>query len=117
MNSSPFWQDREQALELFRKCIISRIGSGSKVRIWRNNWITWEISLYHWLVRIDQELHLVNLQMKRDVKECDEGVVRRAFFIHDASELLKIHLSPRQEEGSLCASHHKRTTLFLVQSV
>ena len=37
----------------------------------------------------DQTLHWVNQQMKPDVKECDEGVVHRTFFMHDASEVLK----------------------------
>lgn len=38
-NASPTWRAIEHGLELLKKGLIWRIDSGSKVQIWRDNWI------------------------------------------------------------------------------
>jgi hypothetical protein len=38
-NVSPCWQGITHGLELLKKGIIWRIGTGTKIRIWRDNWL------------------------------------------------------------------------------
>ncbi|KAF8740822.1 hypothetical protein HU200_013702 [Digitaria exilis] len=102
-------------LELLKKGIIWRIGSGSQVRIWRDPWIPRGRSLRVTSRQGRCRLRWVSELLDIDGKDWDFDKLARLFNPADADAIAKIKLPARVSEDFL-AWHPEKTGLFSVSS-
>jgi hypothetical protein len=107
------WRAIEHGLDLLKKGIIWRMRSGSKIQIWRDPWIPRPPSPKLSLKRTRTWLRWVSQFMKVDRREWDEGLIRTCLYPHDAEEVLKIHLSNRNEDDFI-VWHYEKSGMFSV---
>jgi hypothetical protein len=114
-HQSQSWQGVVHGLELLKKGIIWRIGNGTKVRIFRDNWIP--------------RLHAMKVEGRRgtsrkrwvaelispEQRTWNEAAVRDCCHSRDADTILSIRLSPRVSEDFL-AWHGESNGVFSVRS-
>jgi hypothetical protein len=113
-NSSPGWQGICHGLELLKKGVIWRVQSGSKIRIWRDNWVprgnlkaSTKIGggRYRW---VSDLIDNSSMTWKEDL-------VRSMFPNYDAEEILRICL-PHSAEEDYIALHFEKSGNFSVRS-
>jgi hypothetical protein len=111
---SPCWQGITHGLELLKKGIIWRIGSGTKVKIWRDNWLP---RGNHKVIgkASKQRLRWVSDLINPATRSWDEAKVRSVLYPPDAEEALRITLSPSQNEDFI-AWAHESNGIFSVRS-
>nr|AAO34487.1 putative reverse transcriptase [Oryza sativa Japonica Group]ABF97663.1 retrotransposon protein, putative, LINE subclass [Oryza sativa Japonica Group] len=95
--------------------IIWRIGSESKIIIWRDNWIPREHNLKVLGKRSRARLKWVADLMLPNKQEWDERLIRQLFYPADADIILNIQLSHRMTEDFI-AWHYDRVGMFTVRS-
>jgi hypothetical protein len=100
---SPTWRAIEHGLALLKKGLIWRIGTGSKICIWRGNWIPRPPSLKVSLKKGRSRLKGMGWSGSSDVH-----------VPHDIEAVLKIRFPDRNEEDFL-AWHYERSGLFSVR--
>uniref|UniRef100_A0A453EAU8 Reverse transcriptase domain-containing protein n=1 Tax=Aegilops tauschii subsp. strangulata TaxID=200361 RepID=A0A453EAU8_AEGTS len=99
-NSSSSWQAISHGLDLLKKGLLWRVGNGTSIRIWRDNWIPRPFSYKpisaqrRCRIRYVADLLNENGSWKYDQ-------VSKYFAAANVSEILKIKASPRQEEDVL----------------
>nr|XP_051228987.1 uncharacterized protein LOC127346758 [Lolium perenne] len=111
---SPCWQGISYGLELLKKGIIWRIGDGTNIRIWRDNWIP---RGNHKVIgkASNQRLKWVSDLINQTTKTWDEPTIRSLFFPPDAEEILKINL-PSSNARDTIAWAHESNGIFTVRS-
>jgi len=93
------------------------VGNGTKINLWRDNWIPREnsqslkISGSVRLCRLRRVSHLIN----QDSNSWDETKLRRYFHIWDVDEILKIKI-PAGDTEDLIAWHYEKSGVFSVRS-
>ncbi|KAJ1262343.1 hypothetical protein BS78_09G099700, partial [Paspalum vaginatum] len=115
-NSSATWQAILHGLDLLKKGLIWRIGSGTQVRIWRDSWIPRGISLKVLSRRGRCRLHWVSELL--NTREDDWGrdkLVQYFFNQADREAILKIKLSAHRTEDFV-AWHGEKSGVFTVRS-
>jgi hypothetical protein len=95
---SPTWKTVEYGLDLVKKGIAWRIGSGTKVQIWRDPWINWEPTRKITMKKGCSRLQWVSQLMLHGRREWDEHLIRECLYNHDVMEVLQIRLSDRSQE-------------------
>jgi hypothetical protein len=78
-NPPPSWQGVMHGLELLKRGAIWRIGTGSQVRIWRDNWLQRSDSLKVSGKKKETRLRWVSELIKPDTRSWDEDTVRKFF--------------------------------------
>lgn len=95
--------------------IIWRIGDGTKVRIWRDKWIPRASSLMLMGRSGRCRLRWVSQRLKQGEKSWDVDLIKHVCHPLDVEEILKINLSPYQDEDFL-AWHYEKSGIFSVRS-
>nr|ABA98911.1 retrotransposon protein, putative, unclassified, expressed [Oryza sativa Japonica Group] len=107
VDSSPSWKGIEHGLHLLKKGLVWRIGDGSKVNIWRDQWIPKE-SAFKPMGRSRCRLRWVSQLMVPREKCWDEELIRHVCYPHDAEDILKIKIMQFPVED-FPAWHYERT--------
>jgi hypothetical protein len=114
-NTSPSWQGIMHGLDLLKRGAIWRIGDGTQVRIWRDNWIPRLGSLMVSRKRGNTRLRWVSDLIIPHSRNWDEQTIRRVFYPHDAEAILAIKLTPRTTDDFI-AWNAEENGLFTVRS-
>jgi hypothetical protein len=85
-------------LELLKRGAIWRIGDGSQVRIWRDNWLPRSDSLKVSGKKKETRMRWVSELISPNTRLWDENKIRTYFFPHDAEAILAIKLTQRSTE-------------------
>lgn len=108
--SSHTWQSILAGLECFKLGYIWRVGDGTQIRIWEDNWIqgSHNMKIQTWrgnnLVRtVDELINPIDVSW-------DDDLVRSIFGLVDANRVLKIHIISGTED--CVAWHFNRNGLF-----
>jgi hypothetical protein len=104
-NESPTWKAIVHGLDLVKKGVLWRIGSGEHVRIWRDPWIPHGFSLRPTGRRRCCRLKWVSQLIDQDRMAWKEEVVRDVFRPHDVDHILGIRL-PRAPTADFIAWHY-----------
>lgn len=112
--TSPSWQGIQHGLDLLKEGIIWRVGSGSKIQIWRDNWVP------RGNLKISAPVVWSRLRRVADLiipgtNLWNEPLIRSLFFPFDADEILKIRLPP-PKTNDFIAWHFEKTGSFSVRS-
>lgn len=86
--ASQTWRATEHGLELLRKGVVWRVGDGSSIRIWRDNWLPCPLGMKPIGSVRTCRLRRVNHLIDQNSRSWDEALVRRFFFPCDAAEIL-----------------------------
>jgi hypothetical protein len=113
-DASPVWRGIEHGLELLKQGIIWRIGNGTSVRIWRDNWLPRNIGLKFTSGRKSSRLIKVKSLIGPDQK-WNEDLVNKTFSPHDAEQILGIKL-PRKPCNDFAAWNYEKSGIFSVKS-
>jgi hypothetical protein len=113
-NTSPCWQGIIHGLELLKKGVIWRINDGTKVRIWRDNWLP-RGNLKVIGKASKSRIRWVSDLIDPATKKWKEDLVRNVFYKPDADHILQILLTNTTGEDVL-AWHYERNGIFLVRS-
>jgi hypothetical protein len=97
-NTSASWQGIMHGLELLKQGAIWRIGDGSQVKIWRDNWLPRQDTLKITGRRTRSRRKWVSELIDPITRSWNTTLVREIFFPHDAETVLKIKLPTRQTE-------------------
>jgi hypothetical protein len=101
-------------LDLLKKGIIWTIGSGTKVKIWRDNWLQREN--HKVIVKSSkQRINWVSDIINPANRSWDETKVRSLLYPSDAEEVSEIILSSNQNKDCI-AWTHERNDILLVRS-
>jgi len=111
--TSPTWQAIVHGLELLKQGIIWRVGDGSQIKIWRDPWIPWEISLKVSTRPGRCKLRWVSELLDSEGKDWDFDKLIHVFNPADVEELAKIKIPARRMEDFI-AWHWEKTGLFTV---
>jgi hypothetical protein len=110
-NASPCWQGITHGLELLKHGIIWRVHSGTKIRIWRDNWLP---RGNHKIVGKANKMRLrwVSDLIDEGSKTWKEDTVRSLFFLLDTEEVLQIPISSN-DGNDFIAWAHKKMAFFV----
>jgi hypothetical protein len=110
--SSFTWQSILAGLECFKKGCIWRVGDGSQIDIWKDNWIPSSHNLKimtprgtNFITRVLDLIDPVN-------DKWDEDLIQDIFWPIDAHRILQIPLTPDRED--FVAWHYSKVGLFSV---
>jgi hypothetical protein len=114
-DSSPSWKGVEFGLELLKKGLIWRVGSGNQIRIWRHYWIPRIPTMKVTGKKVNCRLRWVSQLMRPDDREWDEALIKRVLLDHDAEEILKIRI-PEIRVEDILTWHYEKSGIFTVRS-
>ena len=114
-NQSPTWRAIVHGLELLKKGIIWRIGSGDNIRLWRDPWIPRSWSRKPTGKRRPNRLKWVAQLIDKSRMEWRADKVYDLFHVHDAQLILNIRLPSRLGEDFL-AWFYEKSGVFTVRS-
>jgi hypothetical protein len=114
-DASQTWKLIVYGLELLKEGIIWRVGSGSKIQIWRDLWIDRGPSRRFTMKRTRTRLRWVSQLMIPERHEWDEQLLRIILYPHDVHVVLKVRLSERVMEDFV-AWYYEKSGIFLVRS-
>jgi hypothetical protein len=103
-NQSQTWKGIVHGLELLKKGIVWRIGDGSKVKIFRDNWLPRPGSLKVDGKRGSLRRKWVSELINPITRSWDKEAVRECCWPHDANTILNIKLPARATEDFLAWS-------------
>lgn len=106
--SSFTWQSVLAGLDCFKKGFIWRVGDGTQINIWDDNWIPSSPNMKVLTPR--GNILVINPVDGR----WDEALIRSLFWSVDANRILQIPIAPQRED--LIAWHLNRNGLFSVKS-
>jgi hypothetical protein len=112
---SASWQGVIHGLELLKKGAIWRIGSGSVVKIWRDNWVPCADSLKVSGMKERCRLKWVSQLIDPATRSWDEAIIRKYFYHHDAEAILQIKI-PARPADDFVAWHFESNGVFTVKS-
>lgn len=114
-NASQTWRAIEHGLELLKKGIIWRVGDGSPLRIWRDNWIPRTIGMRPIGSTRICRLRRVEQLIDQEARSWDETALRRYFYPCDVVEILKIKL-PMKRCAAFVAWNFEKSGMFTVRT-
>jgi hypothetical protein len=113
--ASETWRAILYGREVLLKGAIKRVGPGTTVNIWKDNWLPGGVDLKP-LVRLDRvDLEQVSELFIPGTRSWNEDLIRASFVSCDADELLKLRPGFRMEED-LIAWNSERNGLYTVTS-
>jgi hypothetical protein len=113
-NVSPCWQGISHGLDLLKKGLIWRINNGTKVQIWRDNWIP-RGNLKVIGKANHRRSRWVSDLIDQVTKTWKEEEVKSLFYPPDAEAVLQIKI-PSFEGEDFIAWHHEKNGKFSVKS-
>ena len=113
-NQSQTWKAIVHGLELLKRGVLWRIGSGERVRIWRDSWIPRSWSLKPIGKKSSCRLKWVCQLIDPTSMEWKVELIKHVFWEHDAEQILGVKLPSKPREDVL-AWHHDRKGLFSVK--
>jgi hypothetical protein len=114
-NSSPTWRSIEHGLELLKQSIVWRVGSGSKIKIWRDPWLPWAPFRKILMKRGRAHIRWVSQLMVPCHREWGVPILRSVLFPHEVQEVLKVRLSYRAPDDHV-AWFYEKSGVFSVKS-
>jgi hypothetical protein len=114
-DASQTWRAIEYGLDLLKKGVVWRVGDGSSIHIWRDNWIPRPYGMKPIGCLRSCRLRRVSQLIDRASNSWDEAQVRRFFHPCDVDEILKIKLSSRVP-ADWVAWNFEKSGLFTVRS-
>jgi hypothetical protein len=115
VNQSITWKAIVHGLELLKKGVCWRVGSGNLIRIWRDPWIPRGWSRRPTGKRRPNRLKWVSQLINSDTMSWKEEVVRDLFRAHDVEQILSIKLPSKLSEDFVSWFYEKRG-VFSVRS-
>ena len=112
--SSFTWQSVLAGLECFKKGYIWRVGDGSQINIWSNNWVPGSQDLRIQTPRGRCLATTVDELINPIDGNWDIDLLRSIFCPADVQNILQIPLSPGRED--VVAWHYNRSGMFSVRS-
>jgi hypothetical protein len=112
---SASWQGVIHGLELLKKGSIWRIGSGSMVKIWRDNWVPRADSLKVSGMKERCRLKWVSQLIDPVTRSWDKAIIRKYLYHHDAEAVLQIKILARPADDFV-AWHFESNGVFTVKS-
>jgi hypothetical protein len=112
---SASWQGVIHGLELLKKGAIWRIGSGSMVKIWRDNWVPRADSLKVSGMKERCRLKWVSQLIDPATRSWDEAIIHKYFYHHGAEAILPIKI-PAKPTNDFVAWHFESNGVFTVKS-
>lgn len=113
--ASETWRVVLYGREVLLKGTIKRVGPGSTINIWNDNWLPGGVSLKP-LVRLDEALfESVDELFIPGTRSWREDLIRASFVPCDAEEILKIRPNFRVQED-IIAWNYERNGLYSVRS-
>jgi hypothetical protein len=100
-NASASWKGVEHGLELLKKGTIWRVGNGSKIRIWRDNWISRDGLLKVTGKKKNSRLKRVRSLFGDGINGWNNQLVNDIFLPHDAEQTLKIKVPNHDMEDTI----------------
>jgi hypothetical protein len=113
-NVSPCWQGITYGLELLKHGMIWRVNSGSKIRVWRDNWLP-RGNLKPIGNASKIRIKWVSDLIEPSTKTWKEDMVRKIFYPPDAETVLQISI-PAFEGDDRLAWSYDQTGIFSVKS-
>jgi hypothetical protein len=117
-NASPCWQGICHGLDLLKHGMIWRVNSGSKIRIWRDNWLP-RGNLKVMGNASGSRIRWVSELIDPSTKTWKEDVVRTVLYPPDAETVLQIKIQikiPSFDGDDYVAWHHEKSGMFSVRS-
>ncbi|GJN25118.1 hypothetical protein PR202_gb12906 [Eleusine coracana subsp. coracana] len=114
-NSSDTWKAMVYGREVLRKGVIKRVGPGTSIDGWEDNWIQGIPGLKPRVLLDDVQLGRVNELFIPDTRVWDDVLVRNSFISMDAEAILKIKPG-RLSDEDLLAWAFERHGNYLVRS-
>lgn len=113
--SSETWRAILHGREALKKGLINRIGPGSSVNVWQDNWIP-GIQNFKPRVRLPEAMvHTVDDLFVGGARRWNEELIRQSFIGIDAEEILKIQLNQTMDDD-VVAWAHERNGVYSVRS-
>jgi ribonuclease HI len=112
---SSAWKGVMHGLELLKQGAIWRIGSGSMVKIWRDNWLPRADNLKLSGMKERCRLKWVSQLIDPVTRTWNEAIIKQYCYHHDAEAILQIKLPQRVSEDFV-AWHFETTGVFTVRS-
>lgn len=112
--SSYTWQSVLAGLDCFKRGYIWRVGDGSQINIWNDNWIPSSHNMKILTPRGNILVSTVNELISPIDGRWDEQLIRSLFWPVDAHRILQIPIFNGRED--VVAWHHNRNGLFSVRS-
>jgi hypothetical protein len=112
--SSFTWQSILAWLDCFKKGCIWRVGDGSKIDIWKDNWIPSSHNLKIMTPRGTNIITRVSDLINPANDTWDEDLIQDIFWPIDAHRIMQIPLTPERED--FVAWHYNKVGLFSVWS-
>jgi hypothetical protein len=95
---------------------VWRVGSGSKIQIWRDLWLPREPSRRITLKKGRARIRWVSQLMVPGRREWDVRLLQSVLYPHDVQEVLKLRLSARAPDDHVTWMY-ERSSIFTVRSV
>jgi hypothetical protein len=95
------WKAIEHGLDLVKRGIIWRIGSGSRVQIWRDLWIARALFRKISLKKGRSRLRWVSKLVVPGRRESNESLLKECMFDHDVCKVLKLRLSNKLQDDQV----------------
>ncbi|XP_071683352.1 uncharacterized protein [Lolium perenne] len=114
-DASPSWHGTEHGITLIKEGIVSRIGNGKDVNIWRDNWLPRDYSLKVTHGKSRTRIRRVNQLLQPDGKSWNEVLVRKVCYSNDAECILNLKL-PEHPCDDFVAWHYDPSGIFSVKS-
>jgi hypothetical protein len=115
VDMSPTWHGMLHGLDLGKEGIIWQVRLGSKIKIWRDPWISRPPSRRIPMKKGRSRMRWVSKLMLPAGQAWDEKRLRMCLFPHDVEEVLKIRLLNRSEKDFI-ACHYEHFGIFTVKS-
>ena len=112
--SSYTWQSVLVGLECFKLGYIWRVGDGTQINIWDDNWIPGSHNMKIQMPRGNNIVKTVDELINPVDFTWDADLIRSIFWGVDASRILQIPITPGRED--LVAWHFNRSGMFSVKS-
>ncbi|KAK1645940.1 hypothetical protein QYE76_063745 [Lolium multiflorum] len=114
-DASPSWHGIEYGLELIKEGIITRVGNGKSVNIWRDNWLPRDYNLKVTPGKTNTRVRRVNQLLRNGSNEWNEDLVKKVCYSQDVKWILKLKL-PITACEDLVAWHYEQSGVFSVKS-
>jgi hypothetical protein len=114
-DASPSWHGLEHGLELIKEGIVTRVGNGKSINLWRDNWFPRDYNLKVTPGKTKTIIRHVNQLLLPNRNVWNEELVRKVCYNHDADWILKLKL-PSKPCDDLIAWHYEKSAIFMVKS-
>lgn len=112
-NASPTWKAVEHGLELVKRGAIWRVGNGTSIRIWRDNWFCREPSLRPLGKKNLSRLKWVSELLDQRTCSWDMNLIKHIFYPIDADIIAKMK-KPQASVDDYVAWHYEKSGIYII---